>query len=1620
MSALASLFEGGGSMLQNVFDSMSAADKVDGGGGGRRQGEAGAGGAGGGSRLRPQSLGSQPQVYADPLHGPAASPKKNSTTCMRSAIATTTAAEEEGGLPDLPDLGRLERMDTPNMLMANRECSGSSNSNSSSPPSGEVAGRKSRNDGSIGAIGGNKQHGPVEGVPSATRRTPEDDGAQRSSSVSRSSSGLSAPVVVAPAGCTIDTAGSSATAGRWGRVGGIPTSSASTLVPEMSPAVSPGAGRGAGFQFCVSSRINNDTDDNNNDDDDDNASNIRNIPAPLDLSAIPAAAPPTINRSGGKFGSSAGSSASKPVVLQGAALESLERLGRPGSSVSDRSYRSKGSSSARGAGMTVPLGLAVPMEVHLGSAVSSVCSSNRSRQRNQLASTINAGKDFYSTGSVIIEVADLESNDVAGWGWAKSGSGVSSRGKERAGGPVGLRAEVVRRMFEEEEGESSDEVPPPPSPMLTGHLRRGPQDAQKQPRRQTQPKQQQQQQQPADQQQSAAGRGRAFKGRGVRPQTWNEENGSGAPPPGGAGSVVQDGQQMGRANNPPSGSEVLQPQQQQHQQRRHQNQMRLVVRDPQAVAASHNTFLDQQVSPGALSMVSCSTARSFSLSQSTRGTSSDAKLNDGETLASVAADIARRGASADAELVVGLGRGAFEHISMSPSIPLRGNDLAGVSKVIHSQAVPNAPVREVPPLEKRRAAAAAAAVDAADAGCRDNDRKGSASSGTRRQKPCRGRNGKPHVLETQLPRSGQPDDSASASSASVGGYNGSGPSSDGSRMSAPSLTVAHAPGRVYRPMVVGAAVAAVSHQQKRSCSGAVARGTPATHRNGVHKQATCAADGDVDAPPFRLPSSIRLTSFGSVASPVASPGVDGDRGQYQHHQHRHHQPAGSAALSRSSSQDLGEDTSALARRPTTIDMLSTFGSLSQVQDGSQMSDLSDLSDSTITNRARRGAGGGGRSGARRNSHGGDRISQRRTRSSGSHGGGTRRFDSSSGLMTPEHDARSNSGRGWRRSASRSLPGGEVRVPEESADSSRPKETRAVGGGQPGHLRKDAATSATPGSLDDSATPAIGSFTDFGGKAQQQQQKQPRSSSVPAETKRRSRGRKKESSPSRSPQKSRGSSRGKVLSPAPSTASKRRPRSVGRNTGDGTTTASGKHHRRRSSDVHGSIAANADGKGNGDSSSSNGGRMAEPSPQEKRNSRGRRSRQDQGGVAGAALASPKKEAGTRATNGLAGTATETATPSSTGQKLAAKGDPNRDGTTPPTVVNVTPASPAPDAGGKDGRRRSLRASTKPSIVPSNPGARKTRAFKKRDVRQYFAIASLFRTRKNSQSRSDCSDSEGSSIDGDGDEATAAAVAVGAAGRRRCVSFRGLTRSESLELKNAGRRSPRGGRFAGWLWRKITLQQLSRRRSRKRGGSSSSSSSGGSSGGRRADDGGDSPLPAVVRDENWHSTSEATEAAATATATAMAKPRRVKAKGGKSEQQQPPSGTSRARWSNRRIIRNNSSSNSQERNHSHSCSVGSACSGGCGAGGCGAVIGGCITQFYDSNDVDGEDLLESSSRGGRAGGAAHQKALTAEESADGQARVQQLLRTSQVHMNKHSSLRSASLAAEMSSRPMVVPH
>lgn len=145
LSTLTGLFEGGGGMLQSVFASNSAEEKVDGGsgGGGSRKGEEA--GAGAGSSERPQSLGrQQPRgegapaaaaVLAHPtkttanLRGPAA--KANSYTTMPSATSA------EGDLPDLPELGRLERTKTPNMLEGDWEEECSSNNNSS-PPSCEV------------------------------------------------------------------------------------------------------------------------------------------------------------------------------------------------------------------------------------------------------------------------------------------------------------------------------------------------------------------------------------------------------------------------------------------------------------------------------------------------------------------------------------------------------------------------------------------------------------------------------------------------------------------------------------------------------------------------------------------------------------------------------------------------------------------------------------------------------------------------------------------------------------------------------------------------------------------------------------------------------------------------------------------------------------------------------------------------------------------------------------------------------------------------------------------------------------------------------------------------------------------------------------------------------------------------------------------------------------------------------------------------------------------------------------------------------------------------------------------------------------------------------------------
>ena len=520
--------------------------------------------------------------------------------------------------------------------------------------------------------------------------------------------------------------------------------------------------------------------------------------------------------------------------------------------------------------------------------------------------------------------------------------------------------------LQDDSGSSSDDNPPPPSPMLTAHLR-GPQ-----------PKKQ------------PAGRGRAFKGRGVRPQTWTEEDGAKAATE--AASSPRDG--GGGAN--PSGCEGQRQQQQQQQQQ--QNQMRLVARNPQDVSTNHDTFLNGQVSPGALSMVSCSTAFSRH-SRGGGGAPGDPGFNDSakhlDTLASM--DLARRSAAAamTAELAPGLGRGAFEDISMSPSIPLRGNDLAGVSKAMPSNAFPAAPVGEVPSLGRRRAALAS------------NAGSSSGSSYSRRSKTSGAR---PHVLAAQGSRSGPLDDPFSTS-----------PGSD-----VPSLTVAHAPGKVYQPVVAGGP----HHHHKR-----VGRGTPATHTNGGqhHHRGSGGGGGSGDGTaPFRLPSSIRLTSFGSLASSIVSPqkGSGADWGEHQ-------EQGQGQGRGKQQQADLGEDTSELARRPKVIDMLSTFGSHSYSRSEYPAAAAANMGRSrSSVGEDSSGGGGGGQekdhqrrrtaSSTRRNNKRGDRISQRRSRSSGSQVGGSRRF--SSGSIVAESDVRSSRDR--RRSASRSMSGGELLVAEE--------------------------------------------------------------------------------------------------------------------------------------------------------------------------------------------------------------------------------------------------------------------------------------------------------------------------------------------------------------------------------------------------------------------------------------------------------------------------------------------------------------------------------------------------------------------------------------------------------------
>lgn len=277
----------------------------------------------------------------------------------------------------------------------------------------------------------------------------------------------------------------------------------------------------------------------------------------------------------------------------------------------------------------------------------------------------------------------------------------------------------------------------------------------------------------------------------------------------------------------------------------------------------------------------------------------------------------------------------------------------------------------------------------------------------------------------------------------------------------------------------------------------------------------------------------------------------------------------------------------------------------------------------------------------------------------------------------------------------------------------------------------------------------------------------------------------------------------------------------------------------------------------------------------------------------------------------------------------------------------------------------------SFVPSsssNPrasGARKTATIKKRKVQRFLAIASLFRKKSRSHSGS-CSSSDA----GD-DERTAVATAVGVntGGGSHNISnsghLRGFTRSESTELANAARRSHGGGGggFAGWLWRTVTRQ-----RGRMSGSTGKRSPASSVSGGW-------SPLPTGARNSARHGGGER-------------KSGLLAAKASNSQQAQHRASARRPR----------------------STTTTTRGSGGNGQGNYQSSI----AQFYDAPAADETDTVAGTGSGG-----ADLKAPSAEEAAEARARVQQLLRTSQVHMNKHSSMRSASFPADVLSGAAAAP-
>lgn len=497
----------------------------------------------------------------------------------------------------------------------------------------------------------------------------------------------------------------------------------------------------------------------------------------------------------------------------------------------------------------------------------------------------------------------------------------------------------------------SDDAPPPPSPMLTAHLRE----------KQT------------NQLGGRAGRGN-FKGRGVRPLTWTED----------AGGQVGDAAPSSPPNNTSRNAAMGEA------------HMRLVRHPLAADDTGNNT---NEVSPMGtpLSMASACTFRDTPSRTATATREEKPQL---DTLARVTADIAKRGAVANADLLPGLGRSAFEHISFSPTIPVRVSAKKGlVGADIADSAGPEEKMAMKSLVIPRPVKVSSRAVLHMRA----------SSSGESADSKLSGK--KPHILGAHVARYGVFDDTSS-----------SGSTRRPLSLEPPSLTVEHAPGRIYIP----------GHPQKQSPSvlARVADKGARTKHN----------------PPFRLSSSKRLSSFDSRRSSVSP--VSCDRAEYggsANNARKYATAAGSLTIPPKS--PLNGDAVA-HRRPTTIDMLSTFGShgslsreelvvASQKVGHSRKQSLTSHPEEDDGLGKADGLKGKGyrrrsSSGDRRRNSRGDRISQRRSRSSGSNGGDTRRSGSygggATGLPGAGHD---EDGRGRIRTPSRNRAGTDGRGEEVS-------------------------------------------------------------------------------------------------------------------------------------------------------------------------------------------------------------------------------------------------------------------------------------------------------------------------------------------------------------------------------------------------------------------------------------------------------------------------------------------------------------------------------------------------------------------------------------------------------------